>query len=138
MSDTLAVLGRLVAATNAHDVDALIDCFATDYVNETPAHPLRGFRGREQVRRNWAMIFAAVPDIVMRVISSAVDGDDIWVELEMVGTRADGAPRTMAGVIIFGVEDGRIASARFYLEPVESETGDVNAAVARLTTEPAS
>jgi hypothetical protein len=35
----------------------------------------------------------------------------------------------MAGVVIFSVEEDCIASARFYLEPVETATGDVNAAV---------
>jgi hypothetical protein len=39
----------------------------------------------------------------------------------------------MAGVIIFGVEDDRIVSARFYLEPVETTSGDADAAVQRLT-----
>jgi len=58
MSDTLEVVNRLLAATNAHDVDALVGCFAPDYVNETPAHPLRGFHGHEQVRSNWTAIFA--------------------------------------------------------------------------------
>lgn len=136
MSDALAVLDRLVAATNAHDIDALVDCFATDYVNETPAHPPRGFRGREQVRRNWTTIFAAVPDISMRLVASAVDGDRVWGEVAMSGTRADGAPHAMAGVIIFAVKHGRITSARFYLEPVESQTGDVNAAVEHLKAGP--
>jgi ketosteroid isomerase-like protein len=130
MSDTLA-------ATNAHDLDALVDCFAPDYVNETPAHPVRGFRGREQVRRNWATIFTAVPDIAMRVLASAADGDRIWVEAEMTGERAAGGQHAMAGVLIFGVADGRITSARFYLEPVESASGDVSAAVERLTSGPA-
>lgn len=58
-----AVLQRLLAAINAHDLDALVSCFADGYVNETPAHPQRGFGGSDQVRRNWTQIFAGVPDI---------------------------------------------------------------------------
>jgi len=46
------ILQRLLAAMNAHDLDAMVSCFADDYVNETPIHPLRGFRGNEQVRKN--------------------------------------------------------------------------------------
>ena len=42
----VAVLQRLLVALNAHDLDALVACFADDYVNETPAHPRRGFRGQ--------------------------------------------------------------------------------------------
>ena len=119
MSDPLAVVERLVTATNDHDIDALVDCFAADYVNETPAHPLRSFRGRDQVRRNWTSIIAGVPDITARVIASIVDGDSAWTEWVMRGTKRDGTPHAMAGVIIFGVAEDRIASARFYLEPVE-------------------
>lgn len=130
MSDPMQVVDRLVAATNAHDIDALVECFAPDYVNETPAHPPRGFTGRDQVRRNWTSIFGGVPDVTARVTASAVDGDRAWTEWEMRGTRRDGAPHAMAGVIIFGVRDDRVASARFYLEPVEQAGGDVNAAVA--------
>ena len=51
---TPAVLTRLVAAINDHDLDALEACFTVDYVNHTPAHPARGFVGRDQVARNWA------------------------------------------------------------------------------------
>ena len=53
---------RLLGATNAHDLDALVSCFAADYRNLTPAHPARGFVGHAQVRRNWRQIFDAVPD----------------------------------------------------------------------------
>jgi hypothetical protein len=40
----------LQRATDARDLEALVACFAPDYRNETPAHPERGFTGREQVR----------------------------------------------------------------------------------------
>jgi hypothetical protein len=137
MSDTLAVITRLLTATNDHDIDALVECFATEYVNETPTHPLRGFRGREQVRTNWTSIFAGVPDIAARVVASVVDGSTAWTEWEMSGTRRDGAPHAMAGVIVFGVSEDRIARARFYLEPVERTSGDVDAAVERALQAPA-
>ncbi len=136
MTHTLEVLDRLVTATNGHDLDALVGCFAADYVNQTPAHPPRGFRGRDQVRRNWTAIFAGVPDLTARVINTAVDGNQVWTEWEMGGTRQNGKPHAMVGVVIFGVEDEHIVSARFYLEPVESTSGDVDAAVGRLMTAP--
>jgi len=47
------------------------------------------------------------------------------------GTRRDGAPHLMRGVIIFGVEAGKARSARFYLEPVEGISGGVDAQVSR-------
>jgi ketosteroid isomerase-like protein len=127
-----AVVQRLVAAINAHDLEAMVALFADDYVNEWPAHPQRGFRGNEQVRRNWSQIFAGVPDLHARLPRMAVDGDTVWTEWEMSGTRRDGAPHLMRGVSIFGVSQGRLAWVRFYLEPVEETSGDVNANTRRL------
>lgn len=131
MTQVPVVIDRLVAATNAHDLDALVACFAPDYVNVTPAHPPRGFTGREQVRRNWTAIFAGVPDISARIVASAVDGTTTWTEWTMTGTRRDGTPHAMAGVLVFGTRGDEIVTVRFFLEPVELDSGDVNDAVAR-------
>ena len=118
-------------ATNAHDLEAIVECFSPDYRNETPAHPARGFVGREQVRRNWTQILAAVPDLTADVLRCSVDADTAWTEWEHRGTRADGSAHRMRGVIIFGVSDGRAAWARFYLEPVDEAPIDVDSAVRR-------
>jgi ketosteroid isomerase-like protein len=123
---------RLRDATNAHDLDAVVDCFAEDYRNDTPVHPRRSFDGRAQVRSNWEEIFAAVPDIRASVIASVVDGDVIWSEWEMSGTRPDGARHLMRGVIIFGVRGERAAWARFFLEPVDPGDDDATAAVRHI------
>ena len=128
-SSARAVVERLLKATNDYDLDALVGCFSSDYVNETPAHPLRAFTGNEQVRINWRQIFAAVPDLVAEVTALSEDGGTAWTEWQMSGTRGDGTRHLMRGVIIFTVLDDRIKAARFYLEPVETSTGDVNAAV---------
>lgn len=127
------VLDRLLAAINAHELEAMVSCFAEDYTNETPVHPPRGFRGQEQVRRNWSQIFAAVPNIQASVVRSSVDGDTLWSEWELAGDRAEGVRFLMRGVVIFGVAGETIASARFYLEPVEDTSGDVNAHTRRVT-----
>lgn len=126
-----AFLHRLLTATNSHDIAAVSECFAAEYVNETPAHPARGFKGRDQVERNWEQIFARVPNIVATIIRQAVDGDIVWSEWEMRGTRRDGSEHLMRGVIIFQTRDGRATWARFYLEPVQEGGGDVNEAIGR-------
>lgn len=126
-----AMVERLRRATDDHDLDALVDCFSSDYHNETPAHPERSFTGREQVRRNWAQIFAAVPDITAQVLGCAIQGDTVWTEWEHRGTRPDGSPHHMRGVVIFGVDGGMAAWARFYLEPVEESAGTVDETVRR-------
>lgn len=130
--DPRALLERVVSAVDAHDLDGLVSCFAEGYVNETPAHPQRGFRGNQQVRRNWAQIFAGVADIRARVPRSAVDGDTLWTEWELSGTRSDGTAFLLRGVVIFVVTGATITSARFYLEPVEETSGDVDAHTRRV------
>jgi ketosteroid isomerase-like protein len=127
----VALLERLAGAVNRHDLNALEDCFAPGYRNETPAHPAQGFTGRGQVRRNWEQIFAFVPDITARVLRQCGDDTVVWSEWEMTGTRRDGTAHQMAGVIVFGVRGGRFIWARFYLEPVQAGGPDVNAAVRR-------
>jgi ketosteroid isomerase-like protein len=123
------LLERLAGAVSRHDLDALEGCFAPGYRNETPAHPARGFTGRDQVRRNWEQIFAFVPDITARVLRSCCDGEVVWSEWEMTGTRRDGSAHLMAGVILFGVGGGRFSWARFYLEPVQPAGPDAGQAV---------
>lgn len=123
-----ALADRLCRATNEHDLDALSACFAVDYRNETPVHPARRFQGRAQVRKNWEQIFAAVPDLTAQVHWVA-DKDVVWSEWEMRGTRPDGSAHLMRGVVIFGVEQGLAAWARFYLEPVQEDATGVDEAV---------
>ena len=60
-ADLHPFLTTLLQATNAHDLDALVDCLDTFYRNETPAHPSRDFAGREQVRGNWRQISPSCP-----------------------------------------------------------------------------
>jgi ketosteroid isomerase-like protein len=124
-----ALIQRLARATNAHDLDALVGCFAPDYRNETPAHPSRGFTGRDQVRRNWEQIFAFVPDLTAELVRFTVTGDTVWSEWEHRGTRRDGSTHLMRGMAIFGVRDASAAWARFYLEPVDEDGVGVDAAV---------
>jgi ketosteroid isomerase-like protein len=129
MTESLATIDRLVSATNQHDLESLVACFSDDYLNETPVHPARGFRGQAQVRRNWEQIFAFVPDIKVDVVRSAVDGDTVWTEWDMRGTRRDGKPHQMCGVIVFGVGEGTIRWARFYLEPVDDSGATADDAI---------
>lgn len=132
MDDPRGLVERLRQAVDDHDVDAVVDCFTADYRNETPAHPGRGFEGRDQVRTNWERIFAGVRDITAEVLGTAVEGDTVWSEWEMRGTRPDGQGHLMRGVIMFGVADRRATWARFYLEPVDPGEGGVDAVISTI------
>ncbi|MEO5843100.1 MAG: nuclear transport factor 2 family protein [Acidimicrobiales bacterium] len=132
MNENLALIERLRKAVDNHDLEAVVDCFTPDYRNETPAHPGRGFEGRAQVRTNWQRIFASVRDLTAEVLRTAYDSDVVWSEWEMRGTRPDGQPHIMRGVVIFGVAGQRASWARFYLEPVDPGEGGVDAAIDKI------
>ncbi len=129
----LGLLARLREAINEHDLDGFTACFAEGYRAEIPAHPARSFSGSEQVRRNWAQILGGVSGIHATLCSSVADDRFAWGEWLWTGTRVDGAAFAMAGVTILEVEDDQIVGSRFYMEPVETASGEVTADIRRTT-----
>jgi hypothetical protein len=137
------VLGALHRAMNGHDPVALAACFATDYRNETPAHPSRGFTGRAQVYENWSHILGAVPDLSAVLVrwgtGAPQEPSTLWTEWDWSGTRHDGPGMRMRGVTVFGTgpagPDGAgpdvIRWARFYMEDVDTDGIAVGTAVQR-------
>jgi ketosteroid isomerase-like protein len=134
-ADSEGVVSRLHAAMNAHDVEAFVACFAEDYDSVQPAHPDRAFRGREQVRENWSAVFGGVPDFRAELVRADAVGETTWSEWRWAGTQSDGGRLEMAGVIVLGVRDDRIAWARLYIEPVERAGAGIEAAVRDMTAE---
>jgi len=130
----MPTIERLLRATNAHDVEAIVACFGESYTLDSPLHPARSFQGREHVRRNWTQILGAVGDLTASLLGFARDGSSAWTEWEMVGTRRDGAAHCMRGVFIFRVEEGCIVSGRMFLEPVDSSTSGADAGVRQRLT----
>jgi ketosteroid isomerase-like protein len=129
------VLARLTEAMNRRDLGAFVACFDPDYESEQPAHPDRRFRGRAQVERNWAAMFAGLPDFHADVVRSSVEDDHVWVEWRWTGTRADGTRLDACGACVFGVKAGRLRWGRLYMEDVAAGHG-IEAAVATLAGGP--
>lgn len=130
-SDPATVVEQLLQAINQHDLDALTECFEPDYVSESPAHPGRAFRGREQMRENWSRMFENVPDIEAALVRSCVsEGDTAWAEWDWTGTRADGGAFTIRGATVLGVRRDRIAWMRHYMEPVQEDDAGARQALA--------
>lgn len=123
---------RLREAQNAHDAERMAALFAEDYRSAQPTHPSRAFTGRGQVLANWTSVFEGVPDFTSRVVASCVDGELEWGELDWRGTYKDGSPFAMRGVAILIIRDDLIAEGRLYLEQVEQEGEDIDAAVRDL------
>jgi ketosteroid isomerase-like protein len=129
-----ATIVRLRDAMNAHDLEAMAALFATDYRSEQPAHPNRGFGGRDQVVENWTQMFRGVPDLQVGVVKETTDGTTTWSEWVWRGSHADGRPFLMKGVTVFGLrDDGLITWARLYMEPVEHDSAPIDEAVRQLS-----
>lgn len=114
-------LEHIQQAMNHQDVEAFLLCFQETYASEQPAHPGREFCGHDMVRKNWEAIFSGVPDFRAELIRYAPVDDIVWTEWHWSGTRTDGSPFEMRGVIVWGVEEGRIAWGRLYMENVEQD-----------------
>ena len=126
------LLENLQHAFNTHDIDALIACFADDYVSEQPVYPDRAFQGREQVRKNWSSNFIEMPDFNSSLVSSAIAGDLIWTEWHWKGTRQNHSTLEMRGVILFQTVAGKIKSAKLYMEPLKTGGSGIEAAVKEI------
>ena len=65
MGDPRALMGRLTAAQNAHDLEGMLACFHEDYRSEQPQFPARTFEGIGQVRatgpRCWTPFRTSTP-----------------------------------------------------------------------------
>jgi hypothetical protein len=127
------LLERLSDAHNRHDLDAFVACFDPGYRSEQPVHPGREFSGSEQVRANWAEIFAGVPDFRAELLRSAHAGGTRWAEWHWHGTRGDGSRLDIRGVTIFELRDDRIVWGRLYLEYVEGAAEGIDQAVRRMS-----
>jgi len=125
-----ALMNRLLAALNAHDLDAFVECFAADYRSEQPAHPSRAFEGREKVRENWTSVFAGVPDFQAELLTSVTTQNSVEIgEWRWSGTYTDGTPFAMQGVTVMKIEDGHIAWGRLYMEVIDQDGNDIDAMV---------
>ena len=127
------VIDELVAAMNAHDLDAAARLIHEEYHSEQPLHPGRAFVGRAQMRANWAAMFEGIPNFHAEVRRSVQDGDTTWTEWRWSGTRGDSQPFEMRGVTLFQVADGQIVAGRLYLDEVETEIGSIEHAVEDLS-----
>jgi len=117
-TNLIVAIERIREATNQHDLDALVACFAPDYQSAFPAHPDRAFQGHAQLRKNWTQIFHTVPNVHTELLRAAADGNTVWAEWEWTGTLASGGPFLQRGVTIHGVDQGKTSWVRLYMEPV--------------------
>ena len=132
MGDAGAVVDRLTAAQNAHDLEAMLACLHEDYHSEQPLFPARTFTGIDQVRANWSALLGSIPDFHAETLRSASEGDTVFAEVHWTGTKADGTPLDERGVVVMGIRDARIAWGRLYVDEVEPADAGIDAVVQRM------
>lgn len=112
-----------IAAINDHDLDHVVACFAEGYEDEAPARRGESVRGREQVRMNFERLFINMPDIHAELRGVVDEGDQVWMEWAMRGTRGDGSRMEFVGVNLFEVQDDALVRGRIYTELVRDAGG---------------
>lgn len=126
------VVERFTQAITAHDLEAAVACFAPDYRDEAPARRGESFVGRDQVRKNFAALFHDIPDLRADLLHAVTQGDTVWMEWRMSGTRRDGTPMEFVGVNIFEVQNQQFVWGRIYTELVR-DAGGIGTQIQRMT-----
>ena len=122
---TVETLERLLAAFNAHDVEAVMGFFAEGCVLEMPRGPDpwgRRLLGRERVRDGLASRFAGIPDVHYGDVRHWLAGDRGCSEWLLTGTSVAGERIEVRGCDLFEFEGGKIARKDSFWKIVEADS----------------
>lgn len=114
-----AVLDLLREAINSHDPVWVAARFAADFRAELPHHPARSFTGANHVHTKLDEHLRWEPELTAALLRHANGNGKIWSEWELTEPAADGSVVRFSGPVVLTTPDGRIATARFYLNLVE-------------------
>ena len=102
--DRHALLERLFAAFNRHNVEGVLSCFTPDVVFDAAAGPDvhgRRFHGRAEAGEAFAAVWTASPDAAWHVHRHTMAGDRAFSEWRFTATRPDGGRVEVEGVDLF-------------------------------------
>ncbi|MBA4491481.1 nuclear transport factor 2 family protein [Paracoccus sp. S1E-3] len=109
---TLELLDKFAAGWNAHDVDALLDCMTDDgvfYGSAGTGPDGATSRGKDELRKSYAALWATFPDAAWNDVTHFVSGDRAVTEWRFTGTKTDGSKVDVRGCDVFLIRDGKIA-----------------------------
>jgi len=118
----LGTLKALVAAFNAHDLDAIMAMFADDAVLEMPRGPDpwgRRFVGRAAVREGLKARFDGLPDVHYGADSHYVDGDMGISQWTVTGTMKNGERIEARGCDFYSFRGDRVVKKDSFWKIVE-------------------
>lgn len=100
------VVDRVLAALNAHDLDAFVACYAPDATVED-GHDNVAARGHDELRARYGPVFERYPELRVEVLSRTGAGPFV-VQQERVSGRGD----TELHIAVYLVQDGLVARER--------------------------
>lgn len=109
---TVTLLEEFGRAWNAHDVDGLLACMASDGEFHSAAGIGPGgdlHVGHDALGRAFAAIFTRFPDACWRDLVHSVAGDVALSEWTFTGTEPVGNAVRVRGCDVFRIRDGKIA-----------------------------
>jgi steroid delta-isomerase-like uncharacterized protein len=115
--DYVRLLQTFNDAWNRHDIDALMNCMADECVFHGVAGPDalgRTFKGRDAVRKGFALAWETFPDASWKDGEHFVSGERGVSESTFRGTKADGSRIEARMVDVFTFRDGKIAVKNAY------------------------
>lgn len=116
---TTDVVAAYHAAMLHKSADELADLYAEDGLHEFPFGGLPPFKGQEEIRAGYTMMWGAMKALVKEIrdvtIRQTTDPEVIVVEHETVVTVAD-QELTVPGLLILRVRDGLIVHTRDYMD----------------------
>ena len=119
---TVETLKQLVAAFNAHDLDAVMSFFAEDCELFMPrgAEPWgQRYLGKAEVRKGLATRFEGLPDVHYGDDEHWVPGNHAVSRWTLTGTMKDGRKITVRGCALLEFRDGKIVCKDSYWKIVE-------------------
>jgi len=117
-TEPTAVIEAVFDRINAHDAGGLRGWCADDLGEDWPI--VGHLDGKQEVIDYWAALFAAFPDLHVRTLQIASDGEAVFVHWRMTGTFSGasitgilptGRAIDLRGTDYFTIRDGRISAA---------------------------
>ncbi|PYT77041.1 MAG: nuclear transport factor 2 family protein [Acidobacteria bacterium] len=122
---TVETLRQLVAAFNAHDLDAVMSFFAEDCELFMPRGPEpwgRRYVGKAEVRNGLATRFEGLPDVHYGDDEHWVSGNHAVSRSTLTGTTKDGKKITVRGCDLLEFRAGKIVRKDSYWKILEPKS----------------
>jgi ketosteroid isomerase-like protein len=122
---TVETLKQLVAAFNAHDLDAVMNFFAEDCELMMPRGPDpwgKRYIGKAAVRKGLATRFEGIPDVHYGDDEHWVSGNHGASRWTLTGTTREGKSIKVRGCDLFEFRDGKVVRKDSYWKIIEPKS----------------